>query len=169
MKAYIGIGISIGILAGIWTQISSTLGLMTWVGFIAWALYFATGTKMEGVRTTLASVLSGVFWAWLTVLALGTVTFPGALAVLVGILALILCLQAGIPALSYIPGAFIGAALYFGTSGAAAPPAVWVTAIVVVIGVAFAFTSDIIGARIQALVDGRSTSAPTAPASAQPA
>lgn len=171
MKAYIGIGASIGVLAGIWTQISSMTGLMTWVAFIAWALYFATGTKMNGVRTTLASTLSGVFWAWLTVLTLGAVTFPGALAVLVGILALVLCLQAAVPVLAFIPGSFIGAALYFGTLGADPAPAVWTTAITLVIGVAFAFASDVIGARIQSVVDGRGRPQPaaTTPATAQPA
>lgn len=160
VKGYLGIGVSIGILAGIWTQISSMSGLMTWVGFIAWALYFATGTKLDGVRTTLASTVSGVFWAWLTVQALGTVTFAGALAVFVGVLALVLCLQAAVPLLSYIPGAFIGAALYFGTLAADPAPAVWLTAVTLVIGVAFAFLSDLLGARIQSVVDGRGRTTP---------
>lgn len=155
MKNYIGIGVSIGVLAGIWTQLSGMLGLMTWVAFIAWALYFATGTKLAGAKTTLASTLSGVFWAWLTVLALGFVAFPGALAVLVGVLALVLCLQAAVPLVAYIPGSFIGAAVYFGTLGADPAPAAWLTGITLVIGVAFAFTSDVLGAQIQSVVDGR--------------
>lgn len=165
VKAYIGIGVSIGVLAGIWTQISSMTALMTWVGFVAWALYFATGTGREGITTTLASTLSGLFWAWLTVLLLGQAAFPGALAVLVGVLALVLCLQAAVPALSYIPGAFIGAAVYFGTLAAAPAPPVWQTALTLVIGVGFAFLSGLLGARIQSVVDGRGRT--TAPATSE--
>jgi hypothetical protein len=117
---------------------------------VAWALYFATGTKMTGIRTTLASTLSGVFWAWLLSLVLPLATFPGALAVLVGVLALVLCLQAAVPALSFIPGGFIGAAVLFGTSFA-----VWQTALALVLGVGFGWASDLVGARIQQVVDGR--------------
>lgn len=158
MKAYIGIGISIGVLAGVWTQVSVMLGLLTWVAFVAWALYFATGTKLTGIRTTLASTLSGVFWAWLLSLVLPYATFPGALAVLVGVLALVLCLQAAVPALSFIPGAFIGAAVLFGTSFA-----VWQTALALVLGVGFAWASDVIGAKIQHVADGRTAVAAATP------
>jgi hypothetical protein len=150
MRAFVGIGISIGVLAGIWTQLSVTLGLITWVAFVAWALYFATGTKRAGIQTTLASTLSGVFWAWLVSLVLPVASFPGALAVLVGVLALVLCLEAAFGPLSFIPGAFIGAAVLFGTSFA-----VGHTVLALVLGVAFGFVSDLLGARIQAAVDGR--------------
>lgn len=37
MKPLVIIGITAGILAGLWTQFSTPLGLITWVGFLSWA------------------------------------------------------------------------------------------------------------------------------------
>ena len=48
MKNYVGVAVSIGVLAGIWTQVSSSLELVTWVGFLAWACYFAAGGGRVG-------------------------------------------------------------------------------------------------------------------------
>lgn len=40
----------------------------------------------------------------------------GALALAVTVLALVLCVQAVLPLLSFIPGAFVGTAVFFGTA-----------------------------------------------------
>ena len=81
MKQYLGVGLSVGLLAGIWTQVSVDLGLVTWVAFIAWACFFAAGGGATGFRKGLAANLSGVVYGWLVGMVAGAVAFPGVLAV----------------------------------------------------------------------------------------
>ena len=112
MKNYIGVGVSIGVLAGIWTALSTnitSITLITWVGFAAWACYFAAGGGVTGLRNGLASNLSGAVYGWLVVEFIGHVAFKGNLAIAVGVIALAMCLQAAWAPLSFIPGAFVGA------------------------------------------------------------
>lgn len=118
MNPYAAVGITIGVLAGIWTEVSTSFGLITWVAFAAWACFFAAGAKRGGFFTTLPSNLSGVVYGWLIVWAAGAIGgWPGALAVSVAVGAFLMCLQANWKVLSFIPGAFVGTACFFGTSG----------------------------------------------------
>lgn len=148
MKQYLGVGIAVGVLAGIWTQVSLSLGLITWVAFIAWACFFAAGGGFEGFRKGLAANLSGVVWGWVVSILATTLTFSGSLAVLVAVIAFILCIQAGWAPLSFIPGAFAGTAVFFGTAFA-----FWQTVAALVIGAGLGWLSAVIAARIQAAID----------------
>ena len=62
MKPLITIGITAGILAGLWTQFSTPFGLITWVGFLSWACFFAAGGKRDGLLKTIPANLTGVLW-----------------------------------------------------------------------------------------------------------
>lgn len=147
MRPFIGVGISIGVLAAIWTESSVQLGLITWVGFVAWACFYAAGGGFGGFRRGLAANLSGAVYGWLVGLFVGVATFPGALAIAVGVIALAMCLQAGWRPLSFIPGAFAGTAAFFG-----AGLAFWPTVMALVLGAALGWASEVLGARIQRLV-----------------
>ena len=147
MKPYIGVGLSVGILAGIWTQVSTELGLTTWVAFIAWACFFAAGGGAAGFSRGLAANLSGVIYGWLVALLTETVQFPGLLAIGVAVAALAMCLQAGWPPLSFIPGAFAGTAVFIGTQ-----LSFWPTTTALIIGAALGWLSSNLGGRLQTLV-----------------
>ncbi|MGG5258898.1 DUF1097 domain-containing protein [Phycicoccus avicenniae] len=166
MKSYIGVAVSIGVLAGVWTQVSTELGLVTWIAFIVWAGFFAAGGGRDGFVRVLASALSGVLYGWLAVWFAGHVPVPGALAIGVAVIAAAMCLQAGWHVLSFIPGAFFGAASLFGNA-----VDVWPTVLAIVIGAVLGWASAVAGARIQAMVDGRSPAAqpPAAEPPASPA
>ena len=116
MDVLVALGISIGILIAIWTYIAlGVAALPVWAGIIAWGCFFAAGGKTAGLTKTIAANLSGVLWAFLALTAWDN--FGGGvpvLAVLVGIAAFFMVLQAKIPALSFIPGAFLGAATAVG-------------------------------------------------------
>lgn len=164
MKNYLGIAISIGVLAAVWTQASVSLKLVTWVAFAAWACYFAAGGGRAGFQKGLAANLSGLIYGWLVAAFIAAVSFPGALAISVGVVAALMCLQAGLPLLSFIPGAFVGAAAYFGTAFS-----FWPTAIALVAGSLLGWASGVLGARLQTVASGRAPSAEPPSASAQAA
>jgi hypothetical protein len=112
MDALVALALSIGILIAGWTYVALGPGaLPVWAGIVAWGCFFAAGGKTEGLLKTLASTLSGVLWAFLALTAWNQ--FGGGLpvlSVLVGLAAFFMVLQAKIPTLSFIPGAFLGAA-----------------------------------------------------------
>jgi len=119
MSFLIAVGISVGLLAGLWTGVSVTYGLVTFVGFLSWASFYAAGGKVKGLKDSLILNFSGVVWGFLIVQmstlfspALGS-TIGLSVAVVIGAGAM--CWQAQIPLLGFIPGAFIGASAYFAT------------------------------------------------------
>jgi hypothetical protein len=112
MDVLVALAISIGILIAGWTYVAlGVAALPVWAGIVAWGCFFAAGGKTAGLTKTIASNLSGVLWAFLALQA--AKSFGGevpVLSVCVGLAALFMVLQAKIPALSFIPGAFLGAA-----------------------------------------------------------
>jgi hypothetical protein len=158
MKSLIGVGISVGVLAGLWTQVSIELTLITWVAFVAWATFFAAGGGREGFTKGLAANLSGVAWAWVASKVLEQATFNGAVALAVTVLAFVLCLQSALPLLSFIPGAFVGTAVFFGTSFDLGG-----TVLALVVGACLGWLSAVLAAKIQSAVDGPVAAAPMTP------
>jgi hypothetical protein len=112
MDALLALGLAIGVLIAGWTYVAiGVAALPVWAGIVAWGCFFAAGGKTEGLIKTIASNLSGVLWAFLA-LYVWNAAGQGVplLSLLVGIAAFAMVLQAKIPALSFIPGAFLGAA-----------------------------------------------------------
>lgn len=145
MNLLVALGISIGVLAGIWAQVSvlPAIALPTFVGVISWACFYAVGGKKEGLLKTVTSNLTGVLWAYIVVLifkALNPALPSAALGIAVAIGCFIMVIQANIKLLSFIPGTFAGAAAFFGTNFD------WEkTSIALVIGALLAFLSEVIG------------------------
>ncbi len=140
MSVLLSLGISIGLLAGGWTILSVTLALSTYAGFAAWASYFAAGGGTKGLRDALLGNVSGVIWGMIIVWLMGLLdpmlgsTMALAVGVVIG--AFGMCIQANISQLSFIPGAFIGCAIYFATGDP------MVAIIGLVSGALFGFVSD---------------------------
>jgi len=112
MDALVALALSIGILIAGWTYLAlGVAALPVWAGIVAWGCFFAAGGKTAGLTKTIATNLSGVLWAFLALFLWNR--FGGGvpmLSLLVGIAAFIMVVQAKVPALSFIPGAFLGAA-----------------------------------------------------------
>jgi hypothetical protein len=66
MDVLVALGVSIGILIAAWTYIAlgTAAALPVWAGIVAWGCFFAAGGKTTGLTKTVASNLSGVFWAF---------------------------------------------------------------------------------------------------------
>lgn len=149
MDALVALGLSIGILIAGWTYVALGPGaLPVWAGIVAWGCFFAAGGKTSGLMKTIASNLSGVLWAFLAITA--SQQFGGGLpvlSVLVGLAALFMVLQAKIPTLSFIPGAFLGAAtavsVVVGANGS------WVRTIVALVaGAVLGYLSEMVAAAL---------------------
>lgn len=147
MKRLIALGISIGVLAGIFTWFALTVTsigswkapFVVWIGFAAWACFYAAGGGVAGLSKAIASNVSGAIWGWLILWA-ATHLRAGSAAVLglcVALAAFGMCVQAAWGPLAFIPGAFVGAAAYFGNAGI-----FWATIVSLVAGALLAFASE---------------------------
>ena len=153
MKSLLGVAISVGVLAGLWTFVSVELTLVTWVAFVAWACFFAAGGGTTGLTKGLAANVAGVFWGWMISQGLAHVSASTiALSLMVTVVAFILCIEAALPLLSFIPGGFAGTAVFFGTSFDLTG-----TLVAVVAGALLGFASELLAGKIQAAVDRSAT------------
>lgn len=116
MDLLVALGISIGVLAGLWGQFSGPAGLITWVAFVSWACFFAAGGKKDGLIKVAASNVSGVVWGLIIVFLLKSFPFQYGLGVYIAIIVFLACIQAKLSILSFIPGTFAGIACFFGTN-----------------------------------------------------
>jgi hypothetical protein len=151
MDALVALALSIGILIAGWTYLAlGVAALPVWAGIVAWGCFFAAGGKTQGLVKTIAANLSGVFWAWLALYLANN--FGGGvplLSLLVGVAAFAMVVQAKIPALSFIPGAFLGAAtavsVVVGANGT------WTnTVIALLAGALFGYVSEMLAGAISA-------------------
>jgi hypothetical protein len=151
MKILHALGLSIAVLVGVWVTVSiglPGLKLYPWIGFVAWAAFYAAGGGRDGVVKPLCASVSAILLTALTMFAVGQ--FGGALAalvVLVAILAFVLVAMADIGALSYTPAAFLGAATYFGSGGKVDDSILFVI-LSWVAGLALGYVSEILGKKI---------------------
>ena len=105
------LALSIGILIALWVKVGSMAILLVPAGIVAWACFFAAGGKIQGLQKTIAATLSGVVWVWLAMTLIGMMSIGSWGWVIIGVVAFILVFQSRLPALSFIPGAFCGAAV----------------------------------------------------------
>ncbi len=124
MGYLVAIGLTAGVIAGVFTHlafIAAVLPVIVWVSFAGEASFFAAGGKNMGFVKGLASNLAGVFWGYVIFFIVGAWASPLAMGLAVFLAVLMMCIQAKIEILSFIPGAFIGAACLFGTASADFP------------------------------------------------
>jgi hypothetical protein len=160
MKRLVALGISIGVLAGLWTVLAlsvESIGtwsapLVVWIGFAAWATFYAAGGRVPGLTKALGSNVSGLVWGWLLLWAATRVSEGSAvvLGLFVAIAAFGMCVQAAWPPLAFIPGAFVGAAAFFGSGGV-----FWATLVSLVAGALLAYASELLGDVIERLLPSR--------------
>lgn len=149
MDMLLALALSIGVLIAGWTYVAlGPAALPVWAGIVAWGAFFAAGGKTTGLTKTIASNLSGVFWAFVALKLSATLggTLP-VLSALVGVVALAMVLQSKVAVLSFIPGAFLGAAtavsVVVGASGTYTK-----TIIALVAGAVLGFLSELIAGKI---------------------
>ncbi|MGI0491232.1 DUF1097 domain-containing protein [Alkalinema pantanalense CENA528] len=118
MKKLDAYSVSIGVLGAVDTYLTATLILVpVWVTFIAWASFFILGGKSSGLKQSIASNLTGIAIASLTLLsisALGSNPVMGAICVGIGSAAMVQASK--VPLLRAIPAIVWGFASTVGTT-----------------------------------------------------
>jgi hypothetical protein len=148
MKLLHALALSIALLVSVWVCLSigmPTLNLNPWIGFVAWATFFAAGGGSAALGKSVGAALAGVFLTAGTMYLVGLAggSLP-ALAVLVAILAFVLVAMADVAALSYTPAAFLGAATYFGATGDTLEKVMFVS-LTWLVGLTFGYASERFG------------------------
>lgn len=155
MKKLDAYSVSIGVLGAIDTYLTATFILVpVWVTFIAWASFFILGGKLSGLKQSIASNLTGIVIASLTLLtisALGTNPLIAAICVGVGSAAMVQVSK--IPILTAIPAIVWGFASTVGTTVATGKPITTpglenpalVAAAAMILGGLFGYVSEIWG------------------------
>lgn len=117
MKALFPISLSIGILCGLWFQITIWVPwLAPWIGYAAWASFYYAGGDTPALQKSVLANFAGMcqgalfFWLW-TVAGNGNLVL---LSVIIGIFCFVMTIEGALGLLSAIPGQFVGAAVFFG-------------------------------------------------------
>ena len=111
MDMLMALALSIGVLIALWVKVGAMASLAVPAGIVAWACFFAAGGKTAGLQKTIAANLSGVVWVWLAMTLIGMMNMGSYAWIIIGVVAFILVIQSKVAALSFIPGAFCGAAV----------------------------------------------------------
>ena len=148
MDMLMALALSIGVLIALWFKFGGAIGAFAVpAGIIAWACFFAAGGKMQGLQKTVAATVSGVFWVWLAMTLIGMMNMSALAFVFVGVVAFILVMQSKVPTLSFIPGAFCGAAVTAWAGPSDAKGYVMV-ALALVVGALLGYVSEMAGGMI---------------------
>lgn len=140
MDVMTAVAISVGVFSGIWAFVSDAFGLITWVGFIGFTSYFASGGKFAGLKKSIFANVSGIVWAMCIILGSRYLSNSYCSYILTGFFSFVMCIQAKAKTLEFIPGAFLGACSTFGTGGN------WGAVIIsLIIGSIFGHISEILG------------------------
>lgn len=144
--------ISLGVLGAIDTYITATiLPVPVWVTFIAWASFFACGGGQQGFVKSIASNLTGIVIASVTLLVIELAPTPLFAAICVGLGTAAMVGVSKVPLLSFTPAVVFGFASTVGTAaatdttiltGGLAHPTL-VAAVAMLVGAAFGYVSEL--------------------------
>jgi Protein of unknown function (DUF1097) len=157
MSGLIALAVSIGVLAVLatWLVLGPLAGfdVQIWQVFIAWACFFHSGGKTDGLQKTVVCMAFGALVGMVSVLLIGPFGALGPLAapVAVGIGAATLVLAAHVGALATIPAQVYGFASVAGLillKGLAPTAAIVPTIVSIVIGALFAWVSEMLAGKL---------------------
>lgn len=146
MDMLMALAVSIGVLIALWVKFGGLLipGLAIAVpaGIIAWACFYAAGGKTQGLQKAIASTLSGVVWVLLAQLLITALGLQSVAWIVIGVVAFLIVMQSRIPALSFIPGGFAGAAVTAASGAGTDIKANLMVAIALIAGAVLGYVSE---------------------------
>jgi hypothetical protein len=162
-KFLIAVSISVGVLAGVfnlayvlYANSSATFNLTGLVvaGFLGWATFYAAGAGKGGLVKGIPANMTGILWAVVIVFLWDKVFSFNELGafVAVAIGAGMMCFQANIKWLGFIPGAFIGCSTFFALGATINGDVLWPSIIGLLIGLILGYVSEQLALVIKAKV-----------------
>ena len=157
MTSLLALSLSIGVLAvaATWLVLGTlpAFNVQIWQVFIAWACFFHSGGKTDGLKKTVICMVFGAVDGMLTVLLIGQLGALGALAapVAVGLGAAVIVLAAHIGLLATIPASVYGFASIAGLillKGLTPVEALVPTIGAILIGALFGWASEWLAGRL---------------------
>lgn len=146
MNMLTALAVSIGVLIALWVKVGGmlfpTVALAVPAGIIAWACFYAAGGKMQGLQKTVAANLSGVVWVWIAMALIAAANLGNFAWIIIGVVAFLIVVQSKVGALSFIPGAFCGAAVAAGSGAGTDITANVMVALALVAGAVLGWISE---------------------------
>ncbi len=162
-KFLIAVSISVGLLAGLfnlgyvlYANSGATFNLAGLVvaGFLGWATFYAAGAGKGGLIKGIPANLTGVLWAVVIVFiwdkGFGFNALGAFIAVAIG--AGMMCFQANIKFLGFIPGAFIGCSTFFALGATINGDVLYPSIIGLLVGLILGYVSEQFALLIKAKV-----------------
>jgi hypothetical protein len=108
-----------GLLCGLWTLISTPLGLLGWAGFAGCTTYFTLGAGgSKDMRKAMLCNIAGVGCGMLILILTNITGIPNGAAIFSGIVTCLMCvLGAKVLPINYTPGIFMGCFSTFAANG----------------------------------------------------
>ncbi|MCT8975566.1 DUF1097 domain-containing protein [Clostridium sp. CX1] len=111
--------ISMGILAWIWSNFSTAIGVQAWAGFMGTTTYYGVGSALgeRFVKGWLRGIfvnMVGVAWAIFCVEASNVLHIPNIVAIMTGVISFGIVAEAKWKHLMFVPGVYIGCSTTFG-------------------------------------------------------
>jgi hypothetical protein len=146
MDMLTALAIAIGVLIAAWTYLAvGVAALPVWVGIVTWGAFFAAGGKTDGLTKTIAAALSGLVWAFIAITV--TAKLGGGtpiLALMVGVIGFAMVMQSRVSLLSFIPGAFLGAAATVGAGATTDIASLGKIAAALIVGAILGYLSELL-------------------------
>lgn len=146
MDMLMALAVSIGVLIALWVKfgalITPGLAIAVPAGIVAWACFFAAGGKTQGLQKTIAANLSGVIWVLLANFLITGAGLQSVAWIVIGVVAFFIVIQSKMPALSFIPGGFCGAALTAASGAGIDVKANLMVAVALVAGAVLGYVSE---------------------------
>ncbi len=115
MDAIMTGAISMGILAWIWANLSTAIGVSCWAGFMGTTTYYASGERfIKGWVKGMVANMVGVLWAIICVEVSKVLHVPNIVAIMTGVISFGIVAEAKNKHLSFVPGVYIGCSTTFG-------------------------------------------------------
>lgn len=145
MDTLTALALSSGVIIAIWMYLTLAVipDLSPWVGLAGFGCFFAAGGKTQGFSKAVFASLSGLLYIWVLMQLLPK--FGGSTlvyALLIGVAVFLMVIQSKVPQLSFIPGAFIGAAVTLGDGAGADLNHVLYVGLSLAIGAVLGFASE---------------------------
>jgi len=150
MKRLLATGICAGGIAAVMTELSGSIHMNSWVFFMGMLSYYASGCGVPGLKKSLATNVTGVFWGWLIGMLGTSLPIPFSLGIAVFVIVIVMCLFAKIDVLSFVSGAFVGCSCYFGTNFD------WKGVLyALIVGNILAWVSDLLAGKLGDVLEGK--------------